>query len=70
VDRPDAVAVSLGVWRMRTAVVPVADVIEVLPAQERLVVRSGFADAERPSLWARLQHALGGIADSSGGGGA
>ena len=68
VDRPDAVAVSCGVWRVHTAEVPVADVVEVLPAQERLVVRNGFAGAEQTSRWARARHALRGVADSSGGG--
>lgn len=68
VDRPDVVAVSWGVWRVRTAEVPVADIVEVLPAQERLVVRNRFARAEQTSLWARAQHALRGVAHSSGGG--
>lgn len=40
-DRPDVVVVCSGGWRARTAEVPVGDVIEVLPAQERLVVREG-----------------------------
>ena len=44
-DRPDVVAVTSGLWRARTAEVPVADVTEVWPAQERLVVRGGL----RPS---------------------
>jgi hypothetical protein len=41
-DRPDVVAVTSGVWRARTAEVPVADVTEVWSAQERLFVRGGL----------------------------
>jgi hypothetical protein len=41
-DRPDVVAVTSGVWRARTAEVLVAEVTEVWPAQERLVVRRGL----------------------------
>ena len=40
-DRPDIVAVTAGIWRARTAEVAVADVVEVRPAQARLVVRPG-----------------------------
>jgi hypothetical protein len=40
-DRPDIVAVTSGLWRARTAEVAVADVVEVWPAQARLVVRPG-----------------------------
>lgn len=43
-DRPDLVAVSSGVWRLHTDWISVADVVEVLPAQERLRVQSA-ADA-------------------------
>lgn len=68
VDRPDLVAVSRGVWRVRTAEVPVADVVEVLPAQERLVLRNGFAGAKQTNLWGRARHALRGVAASHGGG--
>jgi hypothetical protein len=41
-DRPDVVAVTSGVWRARTAEVLIADVTEVWPAQERLVVGGGL----------------------------
>lgn len=41
-DRPDVVAVTSGVWRMRTAEVLVSDIVAVLPAQARLVVRGGL----------------------------
>jgi hypothetical protein len=41
-DRPDVVAVTAGLWRARTAEVLVSDVVEVRPAQARLVVRPGL----------------------------
>jgi hypothetical protein len=41
-DRPDIVAVTSGMWRARTAEVLVSDVVEVWPAQARLVVRPGL----------------------------
>jgi hypothetical protein len=41
-DRPDVVAVTSGLWRARTAEVLVSDVVEVRPAQARLVVRPGL----------------------------
>jgi hypothetical protein len=58
VDRPDVVAVSSGVWRVHTTEVPVADVVEVLPAQERLVVRGEFGAAAPVGVWGRAQRAL------------
>jgi hypothetical protein len=54
-DRPDIVAVALGMWRARIAEVPVADVAEVWPAQGRLVVRTGLGPATRASDWGREQ---------------
>ena len=38
-DRPDVVGVRTGTLGTRTVRVPVADVVEVRPAEERLVVR-------------------------------
>ncbi len=49
-DRPDIVAVAVGMWRARIAEVPVADVTEVWPAQGRLVVRTGLGPANRGGM--------------------
>jgi hypothetical protein len=57
-DRPDVVAVSSGVWRVHTAEVPVGDVVDVFPAQERLVIGHGPAQPEGPTVWSRAQHAF------------
>jgi hypothetical protein len=58
VDRPDVVAVRAGSWKPRMARVSVKDVIEVCPAQERLVVRADSRPAERATMWGRTQRAL------------
>jgi hypothetical protein len=49
-DRPDIVAVAVGMWRARIAEVPIADVTEVWPAQGRLVVRTGLGPANRAGV--------------------
>ncbi len=61
-DRPDVVAVALGVWRARIAEVAVADVAEVWPAQGRLVVRTGLGPANPASVWSRAHDGLHGSA--------
>ena len=38
-DVPDVVSVASGRWRLRSTDVPIADVLEVRPEQERLLVR-------------------------------
>ena len=38
-DVPDVVSVASGRWRLRSTYVPISDVLEVRPEQERLVVR-------------------------------
>jgi hypothetical protein len=64
-DRPDKLAVTSGIWRPRTDEVRVQDVVEVRPAEQRLVVRGAFGAAERPSVWTRAQQALRGAQTSS-----
>ena len=61
-DRPDIVAVALGMWRARIAEVPVADITEVWPAQGRLVLRTGLGPANRASVWRRGHDGLRGSA--------
>src|SRR4249920_3686424 len=61
-DRPDIVAVAVGMWRARIAEVPVEDVAEVWPAQGRLVVRTGLGPASRASVWRRAHDGLRGSA--------
>jgi len=61
-DRPDIVAVAVGMWRARIAEVPVADVAEVWPAQGRLVVRTGLGPVSRASVWRRVHDGLRGSA--------
>lgn len=61
-DRPDIVAVAVGMWRARIAEVPVADVAEVWPAQGRLVVRTGLGPVSRARVWRRVHDGLRGSA--------
>jgi hypothetical protein len=52
-DRPDAVVVRGGLFGMRRTVIPIADVADVAPRQERLVVA-----AESPLETHELLHNL------------
>jgi len=54
-DRPDALAVCSGTWKLHTDQVRVDDVVEVSPGEQRLVLRT--APAERLSVWSRAQRA-------------
>jgi hypothetical protein len=55
---PDVVSVASGRWRLRSTDVPIADVLEVRPEQERLVV-AGAWGAHRGAGWrARMHRAL------------
>jgi hypothetical protein len=57
-DVPDVVSVASGLWWLHSTRVPAADVLEVCPEQERLVVR-GVRSAHRRAGWpARLRQAL------------
>lgn len=47
-DVPDVVSVASGRWRLRSTDVRVADVVEVRPEQERLVVRRAHGRDRRP----------------------
>ncbi|MDQ3890030.1 MAG: hypothetical protein M3312_05710 [Actinomycetota bacterium] len=38
-DRPDALVVRGGIFRRRTILVPVSDVLDILPHEHRIVVR-------------------------------
>ena len=49
-DVPDVVSVASGLWRLRSTSVPTADVLEVRPEQERLVIRSARS-AHRRAGW-------------------
>lgn len=39
-DRPDALVVRTGFLRRKTLVIPITDVVEILPREERIVVRA------------------------------
>lgn len=54
-DVPDVVSVASGLWRLHSTRVPMADVLEVRPEQERLLVRT----TERAPGWrARMRQSL------------
>ncbi len=55
--RPDVLAVRQGVLRPHTVAVPVGDVVEVRPSEERLVIR-GEQRAHAASRFADLGHIL------------
>lgn len=51
VDRPDAVAVRLGLRRSRTVTVPVTDVTQVCPAHARLILGREAGTARKRGGW-------------------
>ena len=54
-DRPDELLVRGGVFRNRTLVVPVSDVREIVPLQQRLVLRLAIEDGTQ-ALVIELTH--------------
>jgi hypothetical protein len=52
-DRPDVVAVSSGIWRIRSTDVPVHDVAEVFPEDGRVMLRAGGRQRASVRAWAR-----------------
>ena len=56
-DRPDVVGVRTGRLGTRTVRVPVSDVVEVRPAEERLVLRSR-EEPESPGVMNELRSLL------------
>ena len=57
-DVPDVVSVASGLWRLHSTHVPTADVLEVRPEQERLVVRGARRAHRRLGWGARARQAL------------
>jgi hypothetical protein len=58
-DRPDELLVRGGVLRNRTLVVPVSDVQEVVPRQQRLVLRRAPGQGGHDQLARRLRAHVG-----------
>ncbi len=58
-DRPDELLVRGGVFRNRTLVVPVSDVREIVPLQQRLVLRSAPGQGGHDQLARRLRAYVG-----------
>ncbi|MGB2952028.1 MAG: PRC-barrel domain-containing protein [Gaiellaceae bacterium] len=57
-DRPDALVVRVGLFRTRFVVVPVEDVLEILPGEQRLILRRMPTLPETGTLgdlWGRLR---------------